>query len=76
MRDRIDANGWWEVLGKIAATKRLDSSAEFLEVVYQRLAFQYNGDVWYDVHPLVSESLDRQKSSSAKRKTSRPRKKH
>ena len=57
LRNRIDANGWWEALAEIAATKRLSADAKQLDVVFQRLAFQYNGDVWYDVHPLISDLL-------------------
>ncbi|MFH0939421.1 MAG: hypothetical protein V1899_09100 [Planctomycetota bacterium] len=55
LRDRIDANGWWETLMSIAETKHLSKDDAFLEVLYQRIAFQYNGEVWYDVHPLITE---------------------
>ncbi len=58
LRDRIDANGWWPVLNKIAKSNRLDEDEACLEVLFQRLAFQYNGEVWYDVHPLISELPD------------------
>jgi hypothetical protein len=61
LRDRIDANGWWDVLVDIARTKRLSSGDAYLEVLFQRLAFQYNGEIWYDVHPLVSELPDFQR---------------
>jgi hypothetical protein len=64
LRDRIDANGWWDTLATLAETKRLDKAPEFLEVVYQRLAFQYNGKVWYDVHPLIAELLEQRQSST------------
>jgi len=67
LRDRIDANGWWEVLVDIARTKRLSSGDEYLEVLFQRLAFQYNGEIWYDVHPLVSELPDFQRLLAAAR---------
>lgn len=69
LRDRIDANGWWDTLASLAETKRLDKSPEFLEVVFQRLAFQYNGEVWYDVHPLVAKLLEQRKAG---KKASRP----
>lgn len=77
LRDLIDANGWWDALAKIAATKRLAKAPEFLEVVFQRLAFQYNGELWYDVHPLVSELLEQQKTKppAARRKSSGRRRK-
>lgn len=58
LRDRIDANGWGEILKKIALTKRLGEEPEYLEVLFQRLAFQYNGEIWYDVHPLIAELPD------------------
>lgn len=57
MRDMIDNNGWWDVLANIASTKKLDHNPASLTVVFHRLAFQYNGNVWYDVHPLVAELL-------------------
>lgn len=57
LRDRIDANGWWDVLAEISRTKRLGKDAAYLEVVFQRLAFKYNGHVWYDVHPLIGDLL-------------------
>ncbi|HEX2078951.1 MAG TPA: hypothetical protein VHG08_14610 [Longimicrobium sp.] len=61
LRDRIDANGWWDVLVDIARKKRLATGDQYLEVLFQRLAFQYNGEIWYDVHPLVSELPDFQR---------------
>lgn len=57
-RDRIDANGWWDVLRDIGREKRLGEDKKYLDVLFQRLAFQYNGENWYDVHPLVSELPD------------------
>lgn len=78
MRDRIDANGWWDTLAQIARTKRIDKGSDFLEVIFQRLVFQYNGEVWYDVHPLVAELLEQRQAAltATKRKTSaRPAKK-
>jgi hypothetical protein len=67
LRDRIDANGWWDVLIDIARTKRLSQDEAYLEVLFQRLAFQYNGEIWYDVHPLVSELPDFQRRMDAAR---------
>jgi hypothetical protein len=61
LRDRIDANGWWGVLIEIAHNKRLSEEKAYLDVLFQRLAFQYNGEIWYDVHPLVSELPDFQR---------------
>lgn len=78
MRDMIDNNGWWDVLAQIARTKKLDDDPAFLTVVFHRLGFQYNGEVWYDVHPLVAELLKEhgllkkptKKSTSRKKKPS------
>lgn len=58
MRDMIDNNGWWDALVNIARTNNLDKDPASLTVVFHRLAFQYNGHVWYDVHPLVAELLE------------------
>ena len=71
LRNRMDANGWWEALAEIAATKRLSDDPKQLDVVFQRLAFQYNGDVWYDVHPLVSDLLTSHTSETKQKGTSR-----
>ncbi len=60
-RDRIDTNGWWNVLRNIKQNKRLDEAKGNLDVLYQRLAFHYNGENWYDVHPLVAELLNSEK---------------
>jgi len=57
-RNRININGWWDVLVRIAETKDVDNDPDALEVVFHRLAFQYNGEIWYDVHPLVAELLE------------------
>ena len=75
-RNMIDVNGWWPVLTEIAETKVLGAAPEFLEVVYQRLAFQYNGEVWYDVHPLVAELLAQreQRVASPAAKKAKPKK--
>jgi hypothetical protein len=58
LRDRVDANGYWDTLNRIAGTKRLGKDRAFLDVLYHHLAFQYNGEVWYDVHPLITELPD------------------
>ena len=53
MRDVIDANDWWDTLVHIGKEKRLSSDLKFLDVLFQRYAFQYNGENWYDIHPLI-----------------------
>jgi hypothetical protein len=55
LRNKADYNGWWPALRQIASTKRLTDVPEQQTVVYQRLAFQYDGTIWYDVHPLLSD---------------------
>ncbi len=57
LRNRIDHNDWWTVLADIAKNKSAKKDKAYLDVLFQRLAFEYNGDIWYDVHPLVAEAL-------------------
>lgn len=57
LRAQIDACGWWEALASIATTKRVTEDSKQQDVVFQRLAFQYNGEIWYDVSPLVADLL-------------------
>ena len=51
----ILSNGWADTLARIGAEKRLHDDARCQQVLFQRLAFEYNGETWYDVHPLVAE---------------------
>jgi hypothetical protein len=55
LRDLINVNGWLGALLAIAETKQLGSDAQSRSVLFHYLAFKYNGDGWYDVHPLVAE---------------------
>ncbi len=57
LRDRANLNGWWDVLVRIAGTKQLPDDAREIchQLLFQRLVFQYNGEGWYDVHPLITE---------------------
>ncbi len=55
MRDRINANGWANTLAQIMVDKQVNDGAACMDVLYQQLAFKYNGEGWYDVHPLVAE---------------------
>ncbi len=55
MRDRINANGWATTLAKIAVTKQPHEDPHCMTVLFQQLALKYNGETWYDVHPLVAE---------------------
>lgn len=55
LRDLINANGWLPALLRIAETKQIFPDEKCMEVLFHYLAFKYNGDGWYDVHPLVTE---------------------
>ncbi len=55
LRDLINANGWTETLVKLAKAKQIFEDDRCLAVLFHRLTFKYNGDGWYDVHPLVAE---------------------
>jgi hypothetical protein len=55
LRDMINLNGWMPTLRKIAAEKQASSDVHCMDVLYHRLALKYNGEGWYDVHPLVAE---------------------
>lgn len=55
MRDRINANGWATTLAKLAVTKQPHEDPNCMTVLFQQLALKYNGETWYDVHPLVAE---------------------
>ena len=41
---------------KLAKRKQIFEDDRCLAVLFYRLAFKYNGDGWYDIHPLVAES--------------------
>ena len=55
LRDMINANGWLPALLAIAESKQITDDEKSLRVLFHYLAFKYNGDGWYDVHPLVAE---------------------
>lgn len=55
MRDRINANGWVPSIAKIMQEKQVNDGPACMDVLYQQLAFKYNGEGWYDAHPLVAE---------------------
>jgi hypothetical protein len=44
-----------ETLVRIAHDKQIYPDQKCLDVLFHHLAFKYNGDGWYDVHPLVAE---------------------
>lgn len=55
LRDQININGWWNALRYIAEHKQVSDDKHCMDVLFHRLAFKYNGDGWYDIHPLISE---------------------
>jgi hypothetical protein len=55
MRDLINANAWLEALVRLARDKQISPEKACLDLLFHRLAFKYNGDGWYDIHPLVAE---------------------
>jgi hypothetical protein len=55
LRDLINANGWIETLVRIANEKQIHPDPRCMEVLFHYLAFKYNGEGWYDIHPLVAE---------------------
>jgi len=55
MRMKINANGWAPVLVSIADTKQISENEASMKLLFLHLAFQYNGDTWHDIHPLVAE---------------------
>ena len=55
LRDLINANGWMPTLVTIARDKQISADPKAFDVLFHYLAFKYNGEGWYDVHPLVAE---------------------
>jgi hypothetical protein len=55
LRDLINANGWMSALVTIARDKQISPDQKCLDVLFHYLAFKYDGDGWYDIHPLVAE---------------------
>ena len=58
LRDQIDISGFWQTLGKLGATKRFSDDPKCLDLLFYRLALHFNGENWYDAHPLVAELPD------------------
>lgn len=65
LRDQVNANGWAPTLAGISRRKQIDDDDACQHVLYHRLALKYDGDGWYDVHPLVAE-LDEFRKERAK----------
>ena len=64
LRDLVNANGWMATLVRVATNKQIFEDERCLAVLFNRLAFKYNGDGWYDVHPLVAELPEFQRGVS------------
>ena len=54
-RDMINTNGWMPTLKQIAREHQVNEDPHCMDVLYHRLALKYNGEGWYDIHPLVAE---------------------
>lgn len=55
LRDVVNASGFASILGRIMDAHQINDDPKCLDVLYQQLALRYNGEGWYDVHPLVAE---------------------
>lgn len=56
MRDLISRNtGWAQALVHIARDKNVQPEEASHLVLFYRLALKFNGEYWYDLHPLVAE---------------------
>ncbi len=54
-RDMINTNGWMPTLKRIAREHQVNEDPHCMDVLYHRLVLKYNGEGWYDIHPLVAE---------------------
>jgi hypothetical protein len=55
LRDLINANDWLPALLSIAERKQISHDEKSFSALFHYLAFKYNGDGWYDIHPLIAE---------------------
>lgn len=55
LRDRVNLNGWAPTLAWLRQNKQPKHDQAFRDVLHARLAFLFNGDGWYDVHPLIAD---------------------
>ncbi|MBL8233342.1 MAG: hypothetical protein JNL98_32900 [Bryobacterales bacterium] len=46
----------YRVLVKVSQTKQLDPSPENQKLLFQRAVLEYNGEGWFDVHPLLEDA--------------------
>lgn len=66
IRDKINANGWLDALVDVARSHQISSDDAYLSLLHHRLAFKYNEEGWYDVHPLAYE-IDEFRAEMARR---------
>ncbi len=59
-RDFIAANDYFPALAELGAVRGVTKNPKCLDLLYHRLAYRYNGEGWYDVHPLVAEMAEYQ----------------
>ncbi len=62
----------YPVLARIHLTKKHDNSKEAREILFWRWALQYDGEQWFDVHPLVYDAPEF-RDALRKEKAKRPR---
>jgi len=72
LRDVVNANGFAAILGRILDAHQINDDPKCLDVLYQQLALRYNGEGWYDVHPLVAELPEVRKAYEALRPAQPP----
>ncbi|MGL6075225.1 MAG: hypothetical protein ACRC8S_13790 [Fimbriiglobus sp.] len=65
LRDQINISGYWTALAEMAATKKLIDNPKCLDLLYYRMAMQFNGENWYDIHALIAELPDFQRALQA-----------
>ena len=55
LRDLINANGWIDTVVQVAREKQIHHDPKCMAILFHYLAFKYNGEGWYDIHPLIAE---------------------
>jgi hypothetical protein len=55
LRDLVNANGWADGLRRVRETHQISKDKEVMDLLYHRLVLKYEGDGWYDIHPLLAE---------------------
>lgn len=55
LRDSINSEGLAPALARIARDKQPFNDDKCRRALYLRYIFKYNGEGWYDIHPLIAE---------------------